>query len=692
MSEKITTRHLGRKAILYVRQSSNHQVLNNQESRRLQYGMEKRIRELGFSDVEIIDDDLGRTASGSVQRVGFERMVAEVCLGKVGAVCAREVSRFARNSREWHQLVEMCSLVDAVLVDHETIYDPRDSNDRLLLGLKGSLNEYELDLLRHRSLEARKAKAARGELILTPPAGFEKEEGSLRKDPDRRVQAAITLVFDKCLELGSARQTLMWLIEQGLDLPVKTRTLSKWTTRWKRPTYQTVIRILHNPIYAGAYTYGKTEMQAMAHGTRLKKSSRRRPVGEYAVLIHDHHEGYVSRERFERVQEMIARNVTKRGSGAARNGRALLSGLLRCRRCASKLTVMYTGTKHDIPRYCCARGSLDVGKSRCISFGGVSVDDAIAAEVLRAVEPGALEAAAHACEDSAMEHAKLLETLGLEVQAATYAAGRAHEQYDAVDPRNRLVANELEERWNDALEKLALAENRLRAAQSAAPESRRPSQDAMLAIASDLGSVWEDPQTDVTLKKRIVRTLIDEIIVDIDDDAAEVVLVVRWTGGVHSELRVTKRRKGQNKAHTSRDTIDVVRVLARICPDATIALYLSRNGLLTGRGNRWTKERVTSLRSHHKIPRYRPEAAESAEWLNLTDAAAHAQVSPTTLRLAIERGEVQGLHPLPNGPWVIQREELDSPSAQARFEVARSRAARAAPPSVGQLDLAISNT
>jgi DNA invertase Pin-like site-specific DNA recombinase len=259
MSDKLTSRHLERKAILYIRQSSIHQVLHNEESRRLQYAMEQRLRQLGWTEIDVIDDDLGQSASGAAQRGGFERMVAEVCLGKVGAVCAREVSRFARNNREWHQLVEMCSLVDAVLIDHETIYDPRASNDRLLLGLKGSLSEYELDLLRHRSVEARKCKAARGELIITPPAGYDKGDDGLEKNPDRRVQRTIALLFEKCLELGSARQTLMWLLEHGFDLPVKYRSVSGWTTIWKRPTYHGVLRILRHPIYAGAYTYGKTE-------------------------------------------------------------------------------------------------------------------------------------------------------------------------------------------------------------------------------------------------------------------------------------------------------------------------------------------------------------------------------------------------------------------------------------------------
>src|ERR1700760_4252358 len=346
ISDKVRPHHLQRKAILYVRQSSAHQVLHNRESSALQYAMRDRLMALGWSEIEVIDDDLGRSAAGGVQRAGFERMVAEVCLGKVGAVCAREVSRFARNSRDWQQLIEMCRVVDTVLVDQATIYAPRHGNDRLLLGLKGSLNEYELDLLRQRSVEARYEKARRGELVITALVGYTKtDEQRLEKNPDRRVQDAISLVFRKFRELGTVRQTLLWFLEHELQLPTQT---PRGVLFWRRPSYRSVYRLITSPVYGGAYAYGKTEHVLRYEGGEPRHRSRKKPREQWLALIPNSHEGYISWEESENIRRSVRENViTAEQLGAAKKGAGLLTGLLRCRRCGRKLTVRYTGSQHE---------------------------------------------------------------------------------------------------------------------------------------------------------------------------------------------------------------------------------------------------------------------------------------------------------------------------------------------------------
>jgi len=681
MSDKIKRHHLERKAMLYVRQSSAHQVMHNRESSTLQYAMRERLQALGWAEIEVVDEDLGRSAAGTVTRAGFERMVAEVCLGKVGAVAAREVSRFARNSRDWQQLIEMCRVVDTLLIDQETVYAPRQGNDRLLLGLKGSLNEYELDLLRQRSLAARYEKARRGELLVCVPVGYVKgADQRLEKDPDRRVQEAIGLVFAKFAAFGSVRQTLLWFLEHDLELPTRQ---ANHELVWKRPSYAMVYRLLTNPVYGGAYAYGKTGARSPYDGAAPRRGMRRKPREEWLALLPGAHDGYVDWERAEATRKMITDNLAggDRG-GAVKRGAALLAGLLRCRRCSRKLTVRYTGCNHDVLRYSCTRGWLDNGEPRCIAFGGVSVDGAIEAEVLRVLEPGAIEAALQADRDETQRRDDVLEALRRDLEAARYAAERAFRQYDATDPANRLVAAELELRWNRALARVTDLEARIERQIAEAPVQTPALREDYVGLASELQAIWQDPASDVRLKKRIVRTLIREVIADLDVQAGEIILIVHWMGGVHTELRLRRRRRGQSKG-TATEIVEAVSVLARLCSDDLIAGLLNRNKLRTGHGNRWTRERVTSLRSHHGIPVYRPETRALEGWLNLTQAAACLGVSPKTLRLAAEQEEIAALHPLNDGPWLFARANLEGDAAQQLVQRARRRradpAGRAAP-------------
>ena len=372
----------------------------------------------------------------------------------------------------------------------------------------------------------------------------------------------------------------------------------------------------------------------------------------------------------------------------------MLAGLLRCRRCGRKLTVRYTGGKHNIPRYSCSRGSLDHGEPRCIAFGGLRVDDAIEAALLEVVGPGAVEAALRAQAEAAQRRDEVREALQRDLEATRYAVDRAFRQYDASDPANRLVTAELEARWESALERQTEVETKLAAHDSITTHSQ-PSPASLATLGDDLPAVWHAPTTDARLKKRIVRTLVHEVVADIDAQAAngttEIVLLVHWVGGVHTELRLPRRRRGQRNS-TPVETIEAIRQLVLIASDDLIAAILNRNGLRTGNGNRWTRERVCSLRTYRKIPKFRPAPDGAETWLNLSKASALLGVAPGTLRLAVTAGQIDALHPLPDGPWLFKRADLEGSPGRRLATRVRNRLGHPAEPDPNQQDLVLSTT
>ena len=346
--------------------------------------------------------------------------------------------------------------------------------------------------------------------------------------------------------------------------------------------------------------------------------------------------------------------------------------------------VVYTGRNCDVARYMCGRGALNNAEARCITFGSQPVDNAVAGEVLRVIEPGAMEAAMLAQREVACEQDDVVEALRLDLEASRYNAERSWKQYDAADPENRLVVDELERRWNIALEKVRELEERIRQQQARRKQIVPPDLKVFEQLAEDLDRVWSAPETDIRLKKRIVRTLIEEVIVNVDRTIGETSLVIHWKGGTHTELRIPIRRRGQNSLHTSKDIVDAVRALTLVCSDDVIAAVLNRNGLLTGRGNRWTHERVVSLRRKRKIAKYSPTRQEAEGWMNLTQAAAYLNVCGSALRNRVERGEIEAMHPLPDGPWIFSRKHLDQPGVRTAIERIRRRRGPASQPP-GQL-------
>lgn len=663
MNPKLTAERLSRRAVVYVRQSTPIQVQRNLESKRRQYGLGDQARTLGFADVLIIDEDLGHTSSGLVERRGFERLVAEVCGGEVGAVFCIEASRLARNGRDWHHLIELCGMVGAVLVDFDGVYDPRLVNDRLLLGLKGTMSDYELSLLRQRSLEAIRQKASRGELQFLLPIGLcWSSSGKIEKDSDHRVQQAIDLVLHKFTELGSARQVLLWFRQK--DIPLPAIPLGEHRVIWKLPCYHTILDILTNPLYAGAYAFGKTEVRTkVVNGRARKTDGHRKPRSAWTVLLRDHHPGYISWEQYERNQAMIAANAHMKScmqAKAGRGGQALLSSMIRCRRCGRMLHVSYTGPRIPGFRYKCVGANINHGEGPCIAFGGMRVDEAVSAEVLDAIQGNAVEAALEAIEQLRQQRQEERRILELAVDQARYEARLAARRYEGVDPDNRLVASELETRWNGALQKTRELEDKLQEFDRGNQLAPMPSRELLTSLAQDFPAVWNSPTSDNRLKQRIIRILIEEIVADVDEKGNEVALLIHWAGGRHSELRVKKKHRGEHSRCASVATIEVLRQMAGKHTDEQIASTLNRLGLRTGTGNTWNERRVYSARDYHELPAFDPHSNESEQFLTLKQAAERLGVSCTSVRRMIEQKKLSATQVVVGAPWQVPIAALDS--------------------------------
>ena len=658
---------LQRKAVVYVRQSTPQQVQLNLESQRRQYELVEVARRRGFTNIEVIDDDLGRTASGAVERPGFDRLVAALCAGQVGAVLCLEASRLARNGRDWHHLLELCGLVEARVIDLDGVYDPCRPNDRLLLGMKGSISEFELGIIRSRMYEAARSKAKRGELRISSPIGYAWDRYvGLGLDPDRRLQEVIRLVFQKFRELGSARQVLLWMASQNIQFPYPSNGRTLTSFEWRPIRYRNVISILKNPFYAGVYAYGKSEKRTTIVDGRARKSyGHRKPMGTWAVFIKDHHEGYISWAEYERNQALLAGNAYGRVGDAksGRGGRALLAGLICCARCGRRLSVLYTG-RYPRPIYRCEQPNVQLGQRRCLSVAGKRIDETIAAEMLRAVAPMAIEAVEEAdrmLRDEDQDRRRIAE---LELQQAQYDASLAERRYAACDPDNRLIAAQLEKAWETALQRVERCRERLDRMQIPKADDVCPD---FTGLADDLLAAWKAPRTTMRTRQRLVRALITEIVVDIDKAAGEIVLVIHWKGGQHSELRIRKPQTGEHGCSTPEQALAVIRSMAGRWSDQDIAASLNRMGMPTGQGKTWTAHRVSSLRRVRGIHGYL-SAEKNGEWLTLRDAAAKLGVSHHQVRKLIKAGILNSEQIMPDAPHQIRAADLASEQVVAALK------------------------
>jgi DNA invertase Pin-like site-specific DNA recombinase/predicted DNA-binding transcriptional regulator AlpA len=660
--DKVTAGHRRRVAVVYVRQSTMAQVECHRESTDRQYALVEQARRLGWGreQIVVIDDDLGLSGASTSHRNGFARMTAEVAMGRVGIVLGLEVSRLARNNADWYRLLDLCGMTDTLIGDADGVYHLGAFNDRLVLGLKGTMSEAELHVLRARLEGGIRNKAARGELRRALPVGlvWGDADGEVRFHPDEAVTGVIRLVFERFAELGSVRRVWLWLRSQDLAFPSQVGPSGE--IRWGSPTYTAIHRVLTNPVYAGAYAYGKSRHERYVDDQGVvRQRVRRLPRAEWAVFLPGHHEGFIDWSTYEANQARIGANTRPQphqSGGAVREGAALLQGIATCGHCGRRLRTHYRGT-NATPGYHCAGKHIVEGRGvYCLSVGGVQIDQAVSRALLEAVQPAAIEAALAAAEQLEADGDAALAQWRREVERKRYRAQRAERRYRAVDPDNRLVARGLEAEWEQGLRDLAQAEAELARREQGRRRTVPPiDRRALSALGADLRRVWVAPTTTDRDRKALLRSLLEEVVIAVDRAKFRADLTLRWRGGAITELEVGLPRSNPPTVRTDEDTIALVRRLVAHYPDPIIAGILNRQGRRTARGHRFTAPLVGNLRRSWKIPRFVPAAdPPEGQLVNVRQAAKILGTAPSTAHRWLNDGFIAGEQLTPGAPWRIR--------------------------------------
>ena len=667
---KIKPEHLARKAIVYLRQPSEKQVRQNKESQRLQYDVAERMRSLGWQAVEIIDTDLGYSAGiASARREGFERVLSSVALGEVGIVGSWEVSRLSRTDKDWCRLLEVCQIFETLIADEQHIYDLNSLDDQLVLGIKGTLSVVELKVLRQRMLAGQESKARRGELFKRLPVGYVLDTmGKVAFHHDRRVHEALQLVFIKFRERWSVRQTFQWFRDHDVELPAN--PIQGTRLVWKIPSQSLIRDILCNPFYAGAYVWGRRPVTArLVEGRLEKRQGAMRRAEECRVFIRDHHVGYIDWATFEENQRMIRRNsVNWQGDesmAAIRAGQGLLAGLLRCGHCGRKLHVRYWGGRGTNARYLC-KGDYDDGGQYCIGFGGASVDRRLGQELLKAISHLGVEASLKAIEELSAGDVAQRVALSSKLKQLEYEARKAFEQYDAVDARNRLAAEELERRWNEKLEEVETAKHRLSTLNGNRYSLSSEDEAHIRYMGERFGELWQSDRCPSELKKMIFRTVMEEIIVRTNAEKKLLQFTIHWKRGTHTQIEIERPRPATESA-TPMEALDIIRRMAVRSGDDQIASVLNRLGYSTGKEKRWNQIRVATARRNHSIPGQK-RAAPDPERISLSEAARLCGVSHHTIERLVEAGLLKREQAAPRAPWEIRRADLDREPVRSIIE------------------------
>ena len=662
---KIQFTHTQRAAYVYIRQSTPGQVEHNRESTARQYALADRACQLGWPKerVVVIDEDLGLSGSSTDKRSGFARLTSDVALARVGIVLGLEVSRLARNNADWYRLLELCGVTDTLIGDTDGVYHPALFNDRLLLGLKGTMSEAELHILRARLDGGIRNKAARGELRRGLPVGFVwgESDGEVLFHPDEAVTGAIRTVFERFAEFGSARRVWLWFRSEGLSFPLQQAPAGQpGPIRWVAPAYTALHHILTNPVYAGSYAYGKSRCERYVdeHGV-VKKRMRHLPIEQWPVLIPDHHPGFIDWATFQANQARLDSNTRPQphqSGGAVREGSALLQGVATCGHCGRRLHTHYRG-RNSTPGYHCSGKDLVNGRGvYCLTIGGLAIEQAVVNAFLEAVTPAAVEAMRLTVEQLQADHDAALSQWRLEMERTRYEAERAERRYRTVEPENRLVARGLETEWENRLRDLAVAEAELRRREQPRPSTLSPEQLKQIQIlGSDIRQVWAATTTADRDRKELLRTLLEEVVLNLKRAEGMAHLTLRWRGGAITLLDVPVPRFRPMGPRTDEDTISLLGRLAALYPDEVIAGILNRQGRKTATGERFTANQVGSLRRYRNIPGFQPPAEPPAgDLVSIRKAARILGMNTSSIHRWLADGFIAGEQVTPGAPWQIR--------------------------------------
>ena len=686
MISKIQPHHLQKMAYVYLRQSTMAQVYHHQESTQRQYALKERALELGWmpDQIRVLDADLGISGAQMNNRQDFKTVVADVSLDKVGAVFALEASRLSRSCSDWHRLLEICSLTGTLIIDADGCYDPADFNDQLLLGLKGTMSQAELHFLRGRLQGGKRNKAQRGELRFPLPVGFiyGEEPGRVLLDPDTEVQHVVRLVFTLFRQTGSAYGVVRHFHQHELSFPRRAYG-GAWNGKifWGRLQHGRVLGLLSNPCYAGAYVFGRYRgLKSISTDGQIESKIQKQPIGSWLVLIREHHPGYLDWDEYLENQQMLEQNQTNQpeqcSSGAAREGRALLQGLLLCGHCGRRLSPRYTGHGGIHPVYECTRRAQDTDYSpACIRLPADPIDQTVGQRVLEILQPDQIEIALRAVQELERRSQAVDQQWRMRLERLEYQAQLAQRRYEEVDPANRLVAATLEQRWNQALQEKAAAQEELnRQRQQQGLELTQEQKDQLLALAKDLPQLWQSPSTSSQDRKRMLRLLIKDITVERRVGERKALLHLRWQGGAVEDLSVDIPLSAPDKVRYPQAIVDRVRALASSLTDPQIAAALNRERVLSAKGKPFTPSMINWIRYRHAIP---APSLRQPEELSVGDTAKQFGVSIGVVYYWIERGHLPARRLGLGSPYWISL----SPECQSRLQswVANSRRIKPAP-------------